>query len=188
MKSTVLSTFLRNILASYQGVICSSTFVRFVMMLQVSQDLVIVGRNKLAQIIPEMCKAAGIQGKKTGHSGKVTCATVPHFSDQLIKERTGHRSVESLHKYKHTGCPCLFFLLWLSGRKRTIQIQITTFSHSRSGQKVWMMSKPCFLSLLFHNVPLILTLQPSKSLLVLVSLVCSTSLYCTTPLSVATRC
>ena len=65
-----------------------------------------VGRNKLAKIIPDMCKAAGIQGRKTGHSGKVTCATVLHqlnFSDQLIKERTGHRSLESLHKYKRTG-------------------------------------------------------------------------------------
>ena len=53
-----------------------------------------------------MYKAAGIQGRKTGHSGKVTCATVLHqlnFSDQLIKERTGHRSLESLHKYKRTG-------------------------------------------------------------------------------------
>ena len=65
-----------------------------------------VGRNKLSQIIPIICKAAGIQGRKTGHSGKVTCATVLHqkqFSDQLIKERTGHRSLEALHKYKRTG-------------------------------------------------------------------------------------
>ena len=62
-----------------------------------------VGRNTLAKIIPDMCKAAGIQGQKTGHSGKVTCATVLDFSDQLIKERTGHRSLEALHKYKRTG-------------------------------------------------------------------------------------
>ena len=65
-----------------------------------------VGRNKLSRIIPEMCKAAGIQGYKTGNSGKVTCATAlyqQNFSDQLIKERTGHRSLESLHKYKRTG-------------------------------------------------------------------------------------
>lgn len=65
-----------------------------------------VGRNKLSQIIPQMCQAAGIQGRKTGHSGKVTCATMlyqQNFSDQLIKERTGHRSLEALHKYKRTG-------------------------------------------------------------------------------------
>ncbi len=53
-----------------------------------------------------MCKAAGIKGRKTGHSGKVTCATTLYhhnISDQLIKERTGHRSLEALHKYKRTG-------------------------------------------------------------------------------------
>ena len=65
-----------------------------------------VGRNKLALTIPDMCKEAGIEGYKTGHSGKVTCATTlyhQHFSDQEIKERTGHRSLEALHKYKRTG-------------------------------------------------------------------------------------
>ncbi len=65
-----------------------------------------VGRNTLAKLIPNMCKAAGIEGYKTGHSGKVTCATTLYrqgFSDQLIKERTGHRSLEALHQYKRTG-------------------------------------------------------------------------------------
>ena len=65
-----------------------------------------VGRNKLSQIIPDMCKAVKISGRKTGHSWKVTCATSLYqqdFSDQLIKERTGHRSLEALHKYKRTG-------------------------------------------------------------------------------------
>ena len=53
-----------------------------------------------------MCKAAGIEGYKTGHSGKVTCATTLYrqgFSDQLIKERTGHHSLEALHQYKRTS-------------------------------------------------------------------------------------
>ena len=65
-----------------------------------------VGRNRFASIIPDMCKAADIKGRKTGHSGKVTCATSlyrQNFDDQLIKERTGHRSIEALHKYKRTG-------------------------------------------------------------------------------------
>ena len=47
----------------------------------------------LAGLIPEMCKAAGIQGHKTGHSGKVTCAATlyqQNFSDQLIKECIVH--------------------------------------------------------------------------------------------------
>ena len=65
-----------------------------------------IGRIKLSRIIPDMCKAAGISGRKTGHSGKVTCATTLYqkgFSDQLIKERTGHRSLDALHKYKRTS-------------------------------------------------------------------------------------
>ena len=65
-----------------------------------------VGRNVLVQLIPEMCKAAEIKGRKTGHSEKVTCATILYhqdFSDQLIKERTGHHSLEALYKYKRTG-------------------------------------------------------------------------------------
>lgn len=64
-----------------------------------------VGRNVLGRIIPDMCKAAGIEGRKTGHSGKVTCATSlyhQNFEDQLIKEHTGHNSLEALHKYKRT--------------------------------------------------------------------------------------
>ena len=65
-----------------------------------------VGRNRLSKLIPDMCKAAGIEGYKTGHSAKVTCATTlfrEGFDDQLIKERTGHRSLDALHQYKRTG-------------------------------------------------------------------------------------
>ena len=55
----------------------------------------VVGSNKLAKIISGMCKVAGIPSRKTGHSGKETCATTlyqQNFSDQIIKE----------HKYKRT--------------------------------------------------------------------------------------
>ena len=65
-----------------------------------------VGRNRFAQIIPRKRAAAGIEGRKTGHSGKVTCATALYqqgFCDQLIRERTGHSSIEALHKYKRTS-------------------------------------------------------------------------------------
>ena len=61
------------------------------------------GSNKLAKLIPDVCKVAGIPGRKTGHSGKETCATTlyqQNFSDQIIKEQMGHTSIEALHKYK----------------------------------------------------------------------------------------
>ena len=46
-----------------------------------------VSCNKLAKLIPDtcMCKVTSIPSKKTGHSGKVTCATTyyqKNFSDQ----------------------------------------------------------------------------------------------------------
>ena len=66
----------------------------------------VIGRNKLAQIISDMCQDDGILGWKTGHSSKATCATShtsQNFSGQVIKECTGNRSLESLHKYNNTG-------------------------------------------------------------------------------------
>ncbi len=65
-----------------------------------------IGHNKLAKLIPDTCKAGGIEGLKTGHSGRVTCAATLNrkgLSGQLVRERTGHRSLETLHKYKRTG-------------------------------------------------------------------------------------
>ena len=58
-----------------------------------SQQPIVV--STLSKIVPEMCTAAGITGRKMDHSGEVTCTTTlyqKNFSDQQIKERTGHRS------------------------------------------------------------------------------------------------
>ncbi len=79
-----------------------------------------VGRNKLSQIIPQMCKEAGIEGRKTGHSGKVTCATTLYrqdFSDQLIKDRTGHRSLEALHNINELDPTCNTRYRWHCSHK-----------------------------------------------------------------------
>ena len=73
-------------------------------LLRFTQQL--IGIQTLAKLIPRMCEAAGVSGRKTGHSGKVTCATTlyrKNFPDQQIKERTGHRSIEALYKYKRTS-------------------------------------------------------------------------------------
>jgi hypothetical protein len=61
----------------------------------------VVGINTLNQILPSMCKEAGIK-VKTAHCLRVTCATklfnagVP---EKMIRERTGHRS-SALHRYE----------------------------------------------------------------------------------------
>lgn len=52
-----------------------------------------------------MCTEAGLSGNFSNHSGKRTCATSLYNSgvdEQLIMERTGHRS-DAVRKYKRTS-------------------------------------------------------------------------------------
>ena len=65
-----------------------------------------VGVNTLSSIMKTMCSEAGIEGYYTNHSGKRTCATTLYKAgvpEQEIMNRTGHRSVESVGKYKITS-------------------------------------------------------------------------------------
>ena len=58
-----------------------------------------IGRNKLST----MCKLAGIGGFKTNHSLRATAATRLYSSgvdEQLVMERTRHRSIEGICSYK----------------------------------------------------------------------------------------
>ena len=60
-----------------------------------------MGRNKLNDILPEMCKAAGSK-QKTSRCLRVTCDSSlfnAGVEEKLIRERTGHRS-ECLFKYE----------------------------------------------------------------------------------------
>ena len=68
-------------------------------------SLQVVGSNKLARYIPDIMKSAGFDGQYAGHSGKVTTATTLYqhgVDEQMIKERTGHRS-DAVRAYKRTG-------------------------------------------------------------------------------------
>lgn len=65
-----------------------------------------VGKNKLAKAVSTMCKTCGIQGFKTNHSLRATAATRLYSSgvdEQLVMERTGHRSLEGIRSYKRTS-------------------------------------------------------------------------------------
>jgi hypothetical protein len=65
-----------------------------------------LGRNKLSNAVASMCKLAGIQGFKTNHSLRATAATRLYSSgidEQLVMERTGHRSTEGIRSYKRTS-------------------------------------------------------------------------------------
>ena len=64
-----------------------------------------IGRNKLAQMVSDVCKEAGIQGHKSNHSLRATGATelfIAGVPEKIIQERTGHRSIECLRMYERT--------------------------------------------------------------------------------------
>ena len=65
-----------------------------------------VGHNTLKNFMKNLCKQAGIQGFKTNHSLCATAATRLYsegVDEQLVMERTGHRSIEGVRSYKRTS-------------------------------------------------------------------------------------
>ena len=65
-----------------------------------------IGHNSLDKMIGRMCKIAGIKGYKTNHSLRVSLATrlfQNGVDEQLIMAKTGHRSTDSVRKYKRVG-------------------------------------------------------------------------------------
>ena len=65
-----------------------------------------LGHNALSNVVSSMCKSAGISGFRTNHSLRATSATrlyAAGMDEQLIMERTGHRSVEGVRSYKRTS-------------------------------------------------------------------------------------
>ncbi len=64
-----------------------------------------VGINTLRETVKCLATAAGLPGKFTNHSLRVTAATRLYqegVSEKLIKEITGHRS-EAVRDYERTG-------------------------------------------------------------------------------------
>ena len=56
-----------------------------------------IGHNTLTKMMSSICISAGVQGFKTNHSLRATSATRLYqkcVDEQLIMERTGHRSIE----------------------------------------------------------------------------------------------
>ena len=65
-----------------------------------------IGHDTLSKTLPRPCKSAGIQGLKTNHSLRATAAATLYRSgidEQLVMERTGHRSLEDVRNYKRTS-------------------------------------------------------------------------------------
>ena len=65
-----------------------------------------LGHNKLSHVVSKMCIDAGIKGYYTNHSLRATTATrlfSAGADEQLIMERTGHRSTDGVRSYKRTS-------------------------------------------------------------------------------------
>ena len=65
-----------------------------------------IGHNKLEGTVARLCRQAGIPGYHTNHSLRATAATRLYQSgvdEQLVMERTGHRSLDGVRGYKHTS-------------------------------------------------------------------------------------
>ena len=65
-----------------------------------------VGRNLLGKMVQDMCSDAGIEGKKTNHSLRVSGASTlfeAGVPERVIQQRTGHRSLLSLRMYERVS-------------------------------------------------------------------------------------
>ena len=65
-----------------------------------------IGINTLRSTVSKLCQKGSIDGYKTKQSLRVTAATrLFHESvdEQLIMERTGHRSIDGVRTYKRTS-------------------------------------------------------------------------------------
>ena len=92
-----------------------------------------LGHNTLKNIVKNMCQKAGIQGFKTNHSLRATAATRLYSSgidEQLVMERTGHRSVEGVRSYKQTS----------SEQQRMCQISCKAKSHVQTSYRYNLLS------------------------------------------------
>ncbi len=65
-----------------------------------------LGHMSLGKTVAHLCKEAGIGGYRTNHSLRATTATRLYQSgvdEQVVMERTGHRSLEGVRSYKRTS-------------------------------------------------------------------------------------
>ena len=65
-----------------------------------------LGHNTLSEMVPQLCTKTGITGRKTNHLLRATCATRVYqegVDEQLLMEKTGHRSVHGVRSYKRAS-------------------------------------------------------------------------------------
>ena len=116
-----------------------------------------LGHANLGSTVSRLCKTAGISGFYTNHSLRATATTRLYQSgvdEQLVMERTGHRSLDSVRSYKRTSdCQREAMSNILNGGKRPRQSSTVPASSleanvSTSSQQLHALSLP---SAVFQN-------------------------------------
>ena len=65
-----------------------------------------IGKSTLRNVVSNLCKEAGMEGYKTNHSVRATACSLAlsmDVLDKLIMDRTGHKSITSLHTYQRVS-------------------------------------------------------------------------------------
>ena len=71
----------------------------------------VLGVKTLGLLTKRMCEAAKLPGQYTSHSGKRTCASTLYqkgVPEDMIMQRTGHRSVEGVRAYKRASTAMMY--------------------------------------------------------------------------------
>lgn len=92
-----------------------------------------IGHNTLAHVVRDICKQCDIKGNKTNHSLRATCATRLFnngVDEQLIMERTGHRSVNGVRTYKRSDSTHHYNTSVIIDNKSIQSIKKTEQSHT----------------------------------------------------------
>ena len=108
-----------------------------------------IGKNTLSKMVADMCAEAGLSGKKTNHSLRVSgtsCLFEAGVPEKLIQQRTGHRTLESLRMYERvTDKQHLAVSKVLTGEKNTYEDAKRDIENSvfEGAEKVWPISTNC---------------------------------------------
>lgn len=99
-----------------------------------------IGKNRLSEMLKEMCKDAGISGNFTNHSLRAYGASTlfqAGCNEKLSQQRTGHRSIDVLRQYERTSHSQLLDVSnVMSGEKSTGKKEIVSSTVTEKSSSV----------------------------------------------------
>ena len=96
-----------------------------------------LGHDPLSKTVGRLCKDAGVEGFKTNHSLRATATSRLYragVDEQLVMERTGHRSVEGVQSYKRTSDTQREALSDILNIRKVARVADNTYQHTAHQQ------------------------------------------------------